>query len=286
VYKILYSFVCCLYILCMGTRFKTFGLSKKGAQVLATIQAGYYTPVQISKQTNISRPAIYAILTQLAEQGLVNERTHGNARTWQIASATQINKLLEQAKSEILGSTEEKEVMYHGRDVEIKVYRGAKTISELMRYIFQQHKDEICIGIQGDNVYAGWRDLLGIETINDLNKSIKKNGLINQAIVPQGHYSRAVDTMGIEWAQHFEGRAYRANEIDEMYFNHKGEMFLFKDSVYLISMTEELVIEIKNSHIQKMLLSLVQYVQNTAHVVDGNELLRELMAKNEVLGKA
>ena len=263
----------------MSLPFKLFGLSANGTQVLAAIKAGLSTPVQIHAETGISRPAIYAILDQLEKQGLIRANLSKGKKTWDLASASTINKLLEKAREEVLGSKQEKETLYQERNVEVKVYRGKKTIGELMRHIFQEHVGETCIGIQGANVYDGWRELLGIETINDLNKSIKKHHMVMQAVVPQDHFERVVNTMGIEWARHFEGRAYRVNEIDEIYFDHKGEMFVFKDSVYLICMEEALVIEIKHSHIQKMLLSLIHYIQNSSRLVDGNQLLRELMAK-------
>ncbi|MES2225580.1 MAG: winged helix-turn-helix domain-containing protein [Patescibacteria group bacterium] len=264
----------------MTTTFKAFGLSNAARSVLAQVKAGRETPVQISKETDISRPAIYAILAQLEEQGLVACHSIKGARHWRIASASAINRLLEKAREEILGSREEKEVLYQEGNVGIKVYRGSKTISEVMRYIFQEHRGETCIGFQGDNVFADWRDLLGAETIHELNKSIKKNGMVIQVVIPEGSLERSFEIMGFEWAKHFEGRAYRVNEIDEEYFKHKGEMFLFKDSVYLISMREELVIEIKHSQIQKMLYLLFEYVQNTSKVIDGNEILRELMVKD------
>ncbi len=266
----------------MNTPFKAFGLSGTASAVLAQVKAGRETPVQISKETDISRPAIYAILAQLEEQGLVTRHAVKGAARWRVASASQINRLLERAREEILGSKEEREVLYQEDNVGVKVYRGRKTISEVMRYIFQEHRGQTCIGFQGDNVFADWRDLLGAETINDLNKSIKKNGMVIQVIVPEGSFERSFDIMGLEWAKHFEGRAYRVNEISDDYFKHKGEMFLFKDSVYLISMREQVVIEIQHSQIQKMLYLLFEYVQDTSKVIDGNEILRQLMAKDAV----
>jgi hypothetical protein len=158
------------------------------------------------------------------------------------------------------------------------MYRGRETIAALMKEIFTSHKGQKCIGIQGVNVYPGWKELLGVEFVNEINKVIKKNKMVNQAIVPEGHFDEVVSVMGLEWAKHFEGRSYRANEIDPKYFKHSGEMFFFKDSVYLISMSENLVIEIKHSHIHKMLYALIEYVQDTSRVVDGNERLRQIIA--------
>lgn len=264
----------------MDNPLRIFGLSPKASTVLSLVKAGHTTPVQIAKHANISRPAIYAILQNLAKQGLVEEKKSEEQRYWQIAHISQINSLLESAKDNLLGHPEERGLQYKTNGVQVHIYRGKETIAELLKHLFINHRGQTCVGIQGDNVYEGWKEVLGIEFINELNKGIKKNKMIIQAIVPQGNFARAVETMGLEWAKHFEGRTYRVNEIAEKYFNHKGEMFLFKDSIYLISMTEQLVIEIKHSHIQKQLLALIEYVQETAKVIDGNEALRKIISSS------
>lgn len=262
----------------MNMPLQILGLSPRAAAVLLQIKAGRSTPVQIAKHINLSRPAIYAILRNLETQGLVTETYDGNTRVWNIAHISQINSLFEAAKEGLLGSSTEKAVKYTDSGIQVNVYRGKETIGELMKEIFASHRGQKCIGIQGANVYPGWKDLLGVEFVNELNKVIKKNKMINQAIVPIGHFDEVVKVMGVEWARHFEGRPYRANEIDSKYFEHKGEMFFFKDSVYLVSMGENLVIEIKHSHIHKMLYGLIEYVQENSKVIDGNERLRKIIA--------
>ncbi|MEO7529929.1 MAG: MarR family transcriptional regulator [Sediminibacterium sp.] len=260
---------------------RLLGLTANAAKVLNAIKNGLKTPVQISNETGVSRPAVYSLIEQLEKQGLVVVMEGDRGKEWKLASKSQINNLLTEIKKEILSEETKEELLYQEKDVQIKIYRGRDSITSLMQHIFQKHKNEVCIGIQGDNVYEGWKNLIGIETIHEINKSIKKNSLVNQAIVPKDNFLRGIETMGVEWAKNFEGRAYRANEIDEKYFKHKAEMFLFKDAVYLLSMNEELVIEIKHSEIQKMLLLLLQYVQDTSRLVDGNGILRELMTAKD-----
>lgn len=262
----------------MDSKLKILGLSDNTRQVFELVVSGLDTPLKISKQTHLSRPAIYAILEKLQQRGLVSETKGTNGSVWKKASSVTINQLLEDVKKD-LSIEGESIYQYEESDVKIRIYRGQESIIKLMQHIFKEHKGQKCIGIQGVNVYEGWKELMGVELINELNKSIKKNGIINQAIVAENHFQNAISTMGTEWGKHFEGRAYRVNEIPEKYFNHKGEMFMFKDSVYLISMEEKMVIEIKHSSIQKMLLSLVEYVQDSSKLIDGNERLRELLAQ-------
>ena len=278
-YKKLYTFLNFkLHCKDMKNSLQILGLSVSAATVLLQIKAGRVTPVQIAKHINLSRPAIYAILRNLQTQGLVTETYDGDTKVWTVAHISQINSLFEAAKEGLFGSSTENAVKYLDNGLQVNVYRGKETIGELMKEIFTSHRGQKCIGIQGVNVYPGWKSLLGVEFVNKLNKAIKKNKMINQAIVPRGHFDEVVKVMGVEWARHFEGRPYRANEIDPKYFKHKGEMFFFKDSVYLVSMSENLVIEIKHSHIHQMLYGLIEYVQENSPVVDGNERLRQIIA--------
>lgn len=49
-----------------------------------------------------------------------------------------------------------------------------------------------------------------------------------------------------------------------------------------MALGEELVIEIRNSEIQKMLLAFIKFIQDNSRVIDANELLRKIIAEMEV----
>ena len=57
-------------------------------------------------------------------------------------------------------------------------------------------------------------------------------------------------------------------------------------TIFLMALNEELVIKIRNSEIQKMILSIFEFMQDNSHVVDANELLRTLIAEGEKETKA
>jgi len=264
----------------MIDQFRVLGLSEKSLKILRLVRRGFGTPVQLAKQVNISRPAIYAILKKLEAQGVLVQTGEKNL-SFEVAHLSQINSLLEATREALVGDSKERKALYEEEGLQVNVYRGKDTIKELMRYIFASHTRQKCVGIQGANVYQGWKDILGVDFINDINKTIKKNRMINQPIVPTGHFEEAVQVFGPEWAEHFGGRTARTNEIDRKYFKHKGEIFLFKDAVYLVSMSESIVVEIKHSHIFKQLEALVEYIQDTSLVVDGNQRLREIISRHQ-----
>jgi sugar-specific transcriptional regulator TrmB len=259
---------------------EVLGLSKKEERVLQAVMEGLQTPVEISKKTGISRPAIYAILKHLDSRHLTTSHRIGGRKAWRMANNREVDEAFYEAKRAVLGIHEGKEELYTQADTGITLYRGKEALQELLRHLFEDHKGERYRGTQGDNVIPAWRELFGTETINTFNRAIKKNGMIVEAIMPKEYFERGVREFGPSWAKDFEGRTFRVNEIDTAYFNHGAEVFLFKDVLYLASMSEALVIEIRHSEIQKMIASLINYIQDTAKSVDGNEILRQIMARS------
>ncbi|MAG12232.1 hypothetical protein CL630_00255 [bacterium] len=69
------------------------------------------------------------------------------------------------------------------------------------------------------------------------------------------------------------------HEIDEEYFKHGGQVWVFRNSLYLIAMNEEIIIEVRNSEIQKLILSMFRFIQDNSKKIDVNALLRGLIEK-------
>lgn len=161
------------------------------------------------------------------------------------------------------------------------IHRGAEAIRELMRHIFHDHKHERLYGFQGDVSIIGWDKIFSTKETNHFNQAIKKNKLIVEAVLPNGWFEAQSRELGVEWARDYEGRTARVNVIDQSYFAHGGQMWMFKDSLYLFALNEEIVIEIRNSEIQKMIFSFFKFIQDNSQLIDANELLRNVIAEME-----
>jgi hypothetical protein len=87
--------------------------------------------------------------------------------------------------------------------------------------------------------------------------------------------------MGDTWAKDYEGRSSSAVYISEKYFKHSGQIFAFKDVMYLLALNDKMIIEIRHSDIQKMILAMYTFMKERGETVDVNQRLRELMNKNK-----
>ena len=77
----------------------------------------------------------------------------------------------------------------------------------------------------------------------------------------------------------YEGRAPSAVTLDKKYFQYGGQMFAFKDVMYLLALKDKMIIEIRHSDIQKMILAMYTFMKELGEAIDVNKRLRELMER-------
>jgi DNA-binding Lrp family transcriptional regulator len=267
----------------MDTRelLKLLGLSKKEEKVLAALQSGADTPLLLARATRVSRTAVYAILQNLKKRGLTHTHIMSGKKHWGLASEREIEETLYAAKRALLKIPAGREEVHGLSDSTVIIHRGAEAIKKLIHGILADNKNQRFYGFQGDAAAINWNKTFTLEDTNRFNRAIKENSIIVDAILPDGWFERQTRELGVGWAKDFEGRTTRVNIIDQEYFRHGGQVFIFKQSIYLMALGEEIVIEIRNSEIQKMLLSFFKFIEDNSRVIDANELLRGLIAEGE-----
>lgn len=261
-------------------KLKPLGLSKKEEHILSALIKGSSTPLELSRQTDISRTGIYAILARLKERKLVDVRVKNGKKRWTRVSEQKIEQILGDAKRELIHAPKGYEEVFGRFGSVVIVHRGARAVRRVIRTMLAEHSRERLYGFQGDTAINDWDKIFSVVETNRLNRLIKKNKLIVEAVLPEGWFERHAQSFGLKWARDFEGRTTRVSVINPQYFKHGGQLFIFKKSIYLLALGEELVIEIRNSAIQEMLLSLFTFVESHARLIDANELLRRITNKS------
>jgi hypothetical protein len=168
----------------------------------------------------------------------------------------------------------------HGDGV-VVVHNGKEAVKKVLFDMFRSHKAERFLGMANMDAVKGWLQVTTPEEINEINRIIKKNGLITETIGPHGVLHEHFKLSGIEWAKDYEGRTASTIYVDKKYFNHAGQIFAFKDSLYLLALNDQMIIEIRHSDIQKMILSMYAFMKDRGETVDANRVLRELMGTKE-----
>lgn len=260
---------------------KLLGLSKKEQKVLIALQEGSDTPVKLFKTIDVSRTAIYAILENLKKRGIVASYIKNRKKHWTLADEREMEKTLYETKRTLLKIPEGREEMHSLSDATVIVHRGKEAVKKVVNEIFLQNSHDRLYGFQGDVAAINWNSVFSAQETNKINRLIKEKGFIVEAVLPDGWFERQTRELGVEWVKDFEGRTTRVNVIDAEYFAHGGQVFIFKQSIYLMALGEELVIEIRNSEIQRMLLTFIKFMQDNSRVIDANELLRNVIAEME-----
>lgn len=247
--------------------------------MLLALQEGQNTPLLLSRTTRVSRPAVYAILQNLKKRRLVNSRITNGKKHWQLVSQQEIEETIYETKRALLKIPKGSEELHGLSDSMIVVHRGVEAIKQVMLSLFSENKNERFFwGFQGNVSAVGWNKIFSVEETNRINRAIKSNGIITEALLPKGWFEEQTKLLGIEWAKDFEGRTASVHVLDPKYFKHGGQCWIFKDSLYLFALNEEIIIEIRNSEIQRMILSIFEFMQENSPVIDANDLLRKLIS--------
>lgn len=260
---------------------KLLGLSKKEEKVLVALQGGAGTPLLLARVTKVSRTAIYAILTNLKKRGLVESRITSGKKHWTLAAEREIEEVLYAAKRTLLKIPEGREEGHGLSDSVVIIHRGQEAIRKVLGELLFVHKNERFYALIGDGAAEHWNKIFSLQETNKFNRALKTNNIIAETIIEDGFLERETRRLGVSWAKDFEGRTTRVNVIDAEYFAYGAQVWIFKQSIYLMALGEEIVIEIRNSEIQRMLLTFIKFMQDNSRVIDANELLRNVIAEME-----
>lgn len=267
-------------------KLKILDLSTKEEKVLRALSTGITTPLGIFAVTKISRVSVYAIFQKLKKRGLAETYIIEGKKKWRLADARTLNEKLYEAKKVLLGLQDGRQEIEHGTvDSLVVFHRGKEAIRALLFELFTKHKNERFFMMQGTTMTQGWKNVVTTEEINTLNESIKNNNLISEAIFPKNWFPHQYESWGKSWAEEFMGRAAATYEIEEKFFNHAGQIFMFGEAVYLVAMNELIIIEIKHSEIQKMIKGMFGAIEEGARKIDVNQVLKELIEKDARLSK-
>lgn len=261
---------------------RVLGLSLKEEKVLLALQSGEKTVLDIARATRVSRPSVYDILLKLRQRGLVSSKIVHGRKSWHIASEKELADTLYALKKKLLAFSDGKEEVGGVTDGVVVVYRGDKAVKETIFRMFKMHQDERFLAYSGfTDAAEGWYQMFTPEEVNETNRVIKKNRIIAEAVFPCGWADDNFELFGKEWAKDYEGRSASTVYIDKQYFTHGGQLFAFKDSLYLLALKDKLIIEIRHSDIQKMVLAMYSFMKDNGKTIDINRRLRELMGGKE-----
>lgn len=256
---------------------KLLGLSRAEIKVLEALRAQKNTPLQIAEHTKVSRPAIYEILDRLHKRGIVTSTIKNGKKYWSQAKERDLEQELYETKKELFDIEKGVEEVHGLSDSTVIVHRGKSAIRKLIFDIVKSYKGERLYAIQGEAIVSAWNDVVGLEKINELNRLIKKNTIITEIIFPFDWLEKQGPLLGKKWMEDFSERTAITHEIDGEYFQHTGQIWAFRNSLYLIAMSEEIIIEVRNSEIQKIILSMFRFIQDNSRRIDVNKILRELL---------
>ena len=261
-------------------------LSSHEAKLFALLQSDMpLTPLELSRKCAIPRASIYVALSGLKKRGLARHVIINKKSKWCRTSESELTNILYETKKKLLGFVDGKEEVVSGAssatDGVVTVHRGNTAVKKVIFDMIRDRKHERFLGYTAfsDVLMKGWMNVFTEDEINEFNRIVKKNGIISELIAPENWIEDHYKAMGNTWAKDYEGRTSSAVYLDKKYFQNSGQIFAFKDVMYLVALNDKMVIEIRHSDIQKMILGMYSFIKERGETVDVNKRLRELMKK-------
>lgn len=241
------------------------------------------TPLTLSRKCTIPRASIYVALETLRKRGLAHHMRVDKKSLWSLASEKEIADTLYETKKVILGFVDGKDEIGGVTDGVVTVHRGKEAVKKAVMGMITHRKNErfLCYTSFSDILDKGWLTIFTPDEINKWNRIVKKNAIISELVAPERWIEKHFEAMGTSWAKDYEGRASSSVTLPEKYFKHSGQIFAFKDVMYLLALNDAMIIEIRHSDIQKMILAMYTFMKERGEVVDVNKRLRELMEKSK-----
>lgn len=258
---------------------RILGLSKKEEMVLYALLDGFHTPLSITDKTRVSRPSVYDILNKLRQRGLVTSRIYRGKKRWDLVNNNELAILLNEAKQIFLRFQSDYEEIYHTRDSKVSFYKGKVSLREKLLQIFSEHKNEKWIGLQGQHDLMGWSSIMNEGDTKKINAMIKKNKLLLHGVLPEGWVDNAFQKLGKVWAKEYSGRTANIHYLDKNYFNHAGQIYIFRDTIYLLSLNQRMLIEIRENEIAQAISSLIYFAIDNSDAFDINKRVSEFLEK-------
>lgn len=258
-------------------------LSLKEEKVLMAVIEGCGTPLSIANETKVTRPAVYDILLKLKKRGLVSSRIKEGKKSWHMVDQRELASSLYETKKVLLGLSDGREESNGVDDSLIVLHKGKEAVNKILHEMFQSRRHERFLGLTGTSPISDWMTVMNADGVGQINRIIKKNSLITELVAPEKWVEEHFKAMGKEWAVDYEGRTASTVYVDKKYFEHAAQLFAFKDALYLLALGDQLIVEIRHSAIQKMILSMYAFMKDYGERVDANRLLRTLMNKEELI---
>ena len=261
-------------------KLRILDLSTKEKKVLLALQGGHTTPLTIAKATKVTRPAVYDIFKKLKKRGLIESHIKDGKKSWGMESEKELADTLYEAKKVLLKFSDGSEELHGVSDSVVTVHRGKEALKKVIFAMIKDRKNERFLGLSDfspELLDEGWLTVLTAEDIHEFNRIVKKNAIIAELIAPYGWIDEHYKAMGDSWAKDYEGRAASSVYLDKKYFQHSGQIFAFSDALFLLALKDQLIIEIRHSDIQKMILGMYAFMKESGKPVDVNRRLRELM---------
>ncbi len=243
---------------------------------------------EIHADTKISRTGVKYSIQKLAERGLV-EKTKGvgsRSRYVGITKERLASRFYTLADSLNASGRNKKTVRVRANlQSEFSIQIGLEEVLDAHEQIVSENKNERLYGIQPNKSWQTLQTKIPKEAFIRFNELIRSNHLIIDAILADNVYSLYKPFV----AQNPERLAEMAESLGERmadyvlvnanFFDHGAELWIYKDTVFIINWQDEIGIRISNKDVRDLFKDMFDFIKAHGKKVDHNEMIRQIIGE-------
>ncbi len=265
-----------------------FGLTKTEAVVLEVLDTAKSVQ-NIAKDSKISRTGINHTLKKLYNKGLITYTRHGKRKSYVAMTPSQLSHKLQIAVDElnISGGTKKSARVKISKESEFTIYTGIKEIIPAHERIASLNKDQRLRAIQPNKSWMNLHKKLNPKQLIRFNEAIRDNKIIVDAVVQSNAYALYGEFFKHDpktlksIAESFTDRMADYTSISEKFFDYNAEIWIYKETVFIINWEEEVAIEITNTDIMHFMKDMYEIVKSKGSKIDHNQIMREILGEND-----
>lgn len=260
----------------------TVGLTPMEEQVVLVLTDERLTLASLAEKTGIARTTLDRIVERLERQGWLTKVTAGKRTLWtRVCPENHFEQFLDmmnhlfadQSRKYLRDQSNESVTFHEGLDTLLDIHKRLTTADE-------SRGKRIRIMQPVQSAYQSVTKT-AVEEHCDINKTISKNDVIIDGVLPESYYKTLKQDLGKEWLASFEGRSTQTAFLPEEFMVFESELIIFDGTVYFINWFDETALEIHDPRMVPMVLQMFSFMQKAGKKVDLNEHIRGLLGKRQ-----
>ncbi len=234
---------------------KTLGLNNLEQKVVESVTGEFKMVADIARDINVPRTSVDAVVARLVDRKIIKKQK--KAKRFLYKKISDIETIKNMFPEKALPPGKYSLPLYEG--FHLNLYSGTKDIMTMFENLCIKHSKERVYGIQSTSSVGELFKFATLDEINYINSLVTTNDVVQDSIIDDEYFIELEKIVGDRYGEWLKGLSDRLAVVhvlpkEDIGFN--GLLILHGKVAILVDWKTQMGIEIINTEIMKMLLSM------------------------------